>query len=107
LKRITVKEGTLPLYLQPDTLAQMAKRDSLGPGLKYKALRNRVTALVRRDKEMSNLAKLSESKNSPAVLWEIVNAAVGKPHQPLPTAVKDADGIDTKGNLEAANVVNS
>jgi hypothetical protein len=56
---------------------------------------------------MSNLAKLSESKNSPAVLGEIVNAAVGKPRQPLPASVKNADGIDTKGNLKAANVVNS
>jgi hypothetical protein len=85
----------------------MAKRDSLGPGLRYKAVRNKVTTLVRRDNEMLNLAKLSESKNSPAVLWEIVNAAVGKPRQPLPVAVKDTDGIDTKGNLEAANVGNS
>jgi hypothetical protein len=30
LKMITVKEGLLPLYLRPDTLALMAKRDSLG-----------------------------------------------------------------------------
>jgi hypothetical protein len=43
----------------------------------------------------------------PTVLWEIANAAVGKPRQPLPAAVKDADGVDTKRNLEAANVVNS
>jgi hypothetical protein len=106
-KRITVKEGTLPLYLRPNTLALMAKRDSLGRGPRYKAVRNRVTALVRRDKEMSNLAKLSKSKNSPAVLWEIENAAVHKPREPLPAAVKDADSIDTKGNLEATNVVNS
>jgi hypothetical protein len=30
----------------------MAPRDSFGLGLKYKAVRNRVTALVRRDKEL-------------------------------------------------------
>jgi hypothetical protein len=107
LKRITVKDGTFPLYLRPDTLALMAQRDSLGRGQRYKAVRNRVTALVRRDKELSNLAKLSESKNLPTVLWEIVNAVIGKPLQPLPAAVKKADGNDTKGNLEAANVVNS
>jgi hypothetical protein len=63
----------------------MAKRDSLGCGPQYKAVRNRVTAMVRWDKEASNLAKLVESGNSPAVLWEIANAAVGKPRQPLPT----------------------
>jgi hypothetical protein len=88
-------------------MALIAKRDSLVRVPRYKPVRNRVTALVRRDKAMSNLAKLSESKNSPAVLWEIANAAVGKPCQQLPTAVKDADSIDTKGNLEAPNVVNS
>jgi hypothetical protein len=32
---------------------------------------------------------------------------VGKPQQPLPATVKDADGNNTKGNLEAANMVNS
>jgi hypothetical protein len=101
LKRITVKEGTLPLYLQPDTLAPMAQRDFLGH------VRNRVSALVRHNKELSNLAKLAESKNSSTVLWEIVNAAVGKPRQLLPAAVRNTDGNTTKGNLEAANVVNS
>jgi hypothetical protein len=79
VKSITVREGSLPIYLRPDTLALMAKRDSLGRGPRYKAVRNRVTAMVRRDKEASNLAKLVESGNSPAVLWEIANAAVGKP----------------------------
>jgi hypothetical protein len=82
---IKVKEGSLPLYLCPDTLALMAKRDSLGRGPRYRAARNRVTALVRRDKEASNLAKLTESGNLLAVLGEIANAAVGKPRQPLPT----------------------
>jgi hypothetical protein len=46
----------------------MAKRDSLSRGQRDKADRNRVTSLVRRDKEASNLAKLEESRNSPTVL---------------------------------------
>jgi hypothetical protein len=104
-KAITVKEGLLPHYLRPDTLARMDKRDSLGRGPRYKAARNKVTALVRRDKEMSNLSKLSELGNSPTVLWEIANAAVGKPRKPHPASVKKADGTDTEGSLEAANVV--
>jgi hypothetical protein len=37
----------------------MAKRDSLGRSPRYKATRNKVIAMVRWDKEMSNLAKLS------------------------------------------------
>jgi hypothetical protein len=57
-KAIMVKEGLLPLYLRPDMLALMAKRDSLGRGPRYKAARNKVTAMVRRDKKMSNLSKL-------------------------------------------------
>jgi hypothetical protein len=98
---------SITLYLPPDTLALMAKRDSLNRGPRYRAARNRVTALVRRDKEASNLTKLTESGNSPAVLWEIANAAVSKPCQPLPTSVTRADGTHTEGNLEAANAVNS
>jgi hypothetical protein len=47
MKLITVKEGSLPLYLRPDTLALMAKRDSLGRGPRYKAARNKVTTMVR------------------------------------------------------------
>jgi hypothetical protein len=84
----------------------MAKGDSLGRGPRYKAVRNKVTAMLRWDKEMLNLAKLYESGNSPTVLWEIDNAAIGKPRQPLPPSVRKADGTDTKGSLEAANVVN-
>jgi hypothetical protein len=63
------KEGLLLLYLRTDTLTLMAKRDSLGRSPRYKAVRNKVTAMVRRDKKMSNLSKLSESGNSPTVLW--------------------------------------
>jgi hypothetical protein len=37
MKTIKVKEGLLPLYLLPDTLALMAKRDSLGRRPRYKA----------------------------------------------------------------------
>jgi hypothetical protein len=106
IKLIMVKEGLLPLHLRPDTLALMVKRDSLGRGPRYKVARNKVTAIVRQDKEMSNLAKLSELGNSPTVLWEIANAAVGKPRQPLPASVKKADGTDTEGNLQAADVIN-
>jgi hypothetical protein len=106
LKSITVREGLLPIYLRPDTLALMAKRDSLGRSPRYKAVRNRVTAMVRRDKEASNLAKLMESGNSPAVLWEIANAAVSKPRQPLPTSLTRADGTQTEGNLKTANTIN-
>jgi hypothetical protein len=106
VKSITVREGSLSVYLRPDTLALMAKRDSLSCGAKYRATRNRVTAMVRRDKEASNLAKLVELGNSPAVLWEIANAGVGKPRQPLPTLLTRVDGTQTEGNLETANTIN-
>jgi hypothetical protein len=85
----------------------MAKRDSLGRGPWYRTARDRVTALVRRDKKASNLDKLKESGNSPAVLFEIANAAVGKLRHPLPTSVTRADGTHTEGNLEAVNAVNA
>jgi hypothetical protein len=56
---------------------------------------------------MSNLAKLSQSGNSPTVLWEIDNAAVCKPRHPLPASVQMADGTNREGNLKAADVINS
>jgi hypothetical protein len=65
-----------------------------------------VNALVRRGKELSNLAKFAASKNSPTILSEIANAAIGKPRQPLPGSVKDAEGNNTVSNLEAKKVVN-
>jgi hypothetical protein len=37
IKSIVVKEGSLSLYLCPDTIALMAKRDSLGRGTRYRA----------------------------------------------------------------------
>jgi hypothetical protein len=85
----------------------MSKRDALGRGPWYRTARNRVIALVRWDKKASNLAKLTESGNSPAVLLEIANAAVGKPPHPLPTSVTREDGPHTEGNLEAAKAVNA
>jgi hypothetical protein len=48
-----------------------------------------------------------ESGNSPTVLWEIANAAVGKPCQPLLASLMRADGTQTEGNLKTANTINS
>jgi hypothetical protein len=90
-----VKEGN-PLYLSPDTLAQLTARDLLR-GAAYKRVKNGVVALVRRDKLLSNLSKLSASKNLPTVLWEIAKAAIGKPRPPLPNSVKNSDGNDMCG----------
>jgi hypothetical protein len=42
VKSITVREGSLPVYLRPDTLALMGKRDSLVRGPWYRAVRNRI-----------------------------------------------------------------
>jgi hypothetical protein len=82
-KAIIVKMGGQPVYLKPDTLKEMEFRDRLR-GAAYKKSRNRVVFLTRCKKLMSNLEKLAASDNSPTVLWEIANAAVGKPCQPLP-----------------------
>jgi endonuclease/exonuclease/phosphatase family metal-dependent hydrolase len=106
VKSITVREGSLPLLASRHACPD-GKEGLPRPRPRYRAARNRVTAMVRRDKEASNLAKLTESGNSPAVLWEIANAAVGKPRQPLPTSVTRADGTQTEGNLEAANTINA
>jgi hypothetical protein len=67
----------------------MAARDLLR-GVAYKSAKNRVVAIVGCNKLLSNLSKLAASKNLPTVLWEIANAAIGKPRQPLPDLVKNS-----------------
>jgi hypothetical protein len=52
--------------------------------------------MVRRDKRLSNLAKLKESRNAPRALWEIANSALGKARPTLPETVND-NGVETSG----------
>jgi hypothetical protein len=98
--------GGQPVYLKPDTLKEMEFWDR-SRGAAYKKSINRVVFLTRCHKLMSNLEKLAASNNSPTVLWEIANAAVGKPCQPLPDALRIEDGNVTLEKLAAAGAMNA
>jgi hypothetical protein len=69
-------------------------------------LRNRVAAMVQRDKHVSNAAKLCKAGGDPKVLWQLANAAVGKDRPTLPPSLVQ-EGITTKSDEEAADVMNA
>jgi hypothetical protein len=108
---IKVRDGA-NLYLAADTMKLMRERDSARSvskrGKLFRKLRNRVGAMVQRDKRMSNAAKLAKDNNSSKVLWELSNAAVGKDRPTLPLALdKDRGGSKTNTDFEAAERMNT
>jgi hypothetical protein len=102
LTNINIRNGR-DLYLLEDTFAIMRFRDKAS-GATYRRTKNRVNALVKRDKLLSNLSKLQASDGSPRVLWEIANAALGKARPTLPASVK-VNGVGTTGPAAAATAV--
>jgi len=83
----------------------MERRDNAKPGT-YRQLRNRVSALVRRDRLRTNLAKLDKAKGDPKALWRLANEALGKPASAsLPSSLV-VNGADTAGDKQAAEAMN-
>jgi hypothetical protein len=73
---IRVKKG-LNLYLTRETLEAMKKRDA-ATGRRYRSLSNKVSQLLWRDKQDSNLLSLKKASNDPKVLWSLADQALGK-----------------------------
>jgi hypothetical protein len=73
-KAIRVKKGP-NLYLTRETLETMKKRNA-ATGKRYRSFSNKVTRLVRRDKQDSNLLSLKKVKNDPKVLWGLADQAL-------------------------------
>jgi hypothetical protein len=90
-KEINLKNGP-NLYLARDTLERMKMRDAAS-GRKYRNFRNKVTRLVRRDKQASNLLSLNKAHNNPKVFWGLADQALGKDRTSLPAIVTSADGL--------------
>jgi hypothetical protein len=103
-KAIRVKKG-LNLHLTRETIETMKKRNA-ATGKRYRSLRNKVTRLVRRDKQDSNLLSLAKAKNDPKVLWGLADQALVKDLPSLPASVTGAEGNDRTTPLEAAKAVN-
>ncbi len=72
----------MPLHFKPDTLMAMKERDleakPVGDRHKYRALRNRVVKLLRRDKLDSNQELLTKYRMDPKKVWLLANSALGR-----------------------------
>jgi hypothetical protein len=82
----------------------MRMRDS-ATSKRYRDLRNKVSRLVRTDKQDSNLLALKKACNDPKVLWHLADQALGKDRPSLPTSITGANGPTTTP-MEAADVMN-
>lgn len=97
LREIRVKKGG-NLYLSAETLGVIKKRDMARGDpddlsrTRYRDLRNKATRLVRRDKLCSNISTLNKAAGNPRVLWQLANAALGKPKATLPRHLANPDG---------------
>jgi exonuclease III len=104
-KMITVKTND-DLYLSRETREMMKARDEAGRD-KYKFLRNRATAMVRRDRLRSNMAKLAKAKGDSRTVWQIAKSATGQCRMALPSSLFDVDrDVMTSGDAEAASLLN-
>jgi hypothetical protein len=90
-KAIRVKKGP-NLYLTRETLETM-NNPNAATSKRFRSLRNKVTRLVRRDKQDSNLLSLKKAKTDPKVLLGLADQALGKDRPSLPASVTGADRI--------------
>jgi hypothetical protein len=107
LRIIHVRHGK-NVYLAADTIAVMRQRD-MASGAEYRYLRNRVAALVRRDKLKRNTSTLEQAKarGDSRMLWELAGVALGKQRPTLPKSIKMSDGNTlTEGATAAATRMN-
>jgi hypothetical protein len=69
----------------------MMKKRHTATSKRYRSLHNKVTRLVRRDKQDSNLLSLKKAKNNTKVLWGLADPALGKDCPSLPASVNGVD----------------
>jgi hypothetical protein len=91
------------LYLTGETLE--AKNRDAATGRRYRDLRNKVSRLVRRDKQDSNLFSLKKASNDPKVLWHLADQALGKDRPFVPASITGANGL-TITPIEETEVMN-
>jgi hypothetical protein len=60
---------------------------------------------VRRDKLHSNISTLNKARGDPRVLWQLANAAMGKPKANLPKQLSKPDGSKTTNDKDAADLM--
>ena len=77
IKAFKARQGS-QVYLTTETRAAIAARDAAKSSPQYRALRNKASSLVRRDKLKTNLRRLKEAKGNPETVWQLANSAMGK-----------------------------
>jgi hypothetical protein len=104
-KMITVKTND-NLYLSRENW-EMMKACNKAAWDKYKFLRNRARAMVRRDRLRSNMAKLAKAKGDSRTVWHIAKSATGHCRTALPSSLYNVDrDVMTSGDAEAAALLN-
>ncbi len=111
-KLTTIKDRSTPLHLAPDTLQAMAERDKAATtnSGNYRALRNKASHLVRRDRLATNVRYMEEAKGDPSRAWTLANSALGKNAQVgLPYRMVDSSSSNTfiSGDEKLAAHMNS
>ena len=109
VKQFKTKKRASPLFLAPDTLAAMSRRDSAalnGDKDGYRALRNRTSKLVRRDKLQSAMSHIKQCAGDTGKLWAYANDCVGRrASAELPAAMSDGQRT-YQGETDLAPAIN-
>ncbi len=104
------KPGCPPLFLGPDTLQMIGLRDAAARDHvpEYRALRNKVCRLVRRDRLRSSLDYIGKSKNNPKKLWSLTRFFMGaNTHMNLPSSLKLENGLECNDDAKLADTLNT
>ncbi len=104
------KSNRPPLFLAPDTLQAMKERDAaaMKHSTEYRALRNKVCRLIRRDRLKSSLNTIGRTKSNPRKLWSLARTFMGANSQAdLPVSLVLDSGMECKNARELANELNS
>ncbi len=108
-KPTPVRPDKPPLFLAMDTKKIMKERDkaaTTGPPDLFRALRNRATKLVRRDKLNSSRKCLDAAQGDPAKVWRLANKCLGSGPNSLPDTLHGESGPIT-GDSELAKTMNN
>ncbi len=99
-----------PLFLAKDTLQAMKSRDAAATQCspEYRALRNKVCRLLRRDRLKSSLNLINRSKNNPKKLWALTRSFIGaNTNFDLPSSLVLEDGEVCSDQKAVADTLNS
>ncbi len=104
------KPGSPPLFLAPDTLWAMKVRDDAAKRCspQYRALRNKVCRLLRRDRLRSSIKTIGQARHNPRKLWALTHSFMGANTQVnLPASLILENGTECSNAGELSEGLNS